>query len=57
MPVIKEKDKLQLTGQVDEIGVTKVERYYSFLKTEMKTEFEGTMPVFIVSPAGIKPIS
>ncbi len=53
-PIIKENQKLQLTGRVEEIGVTKIERNYSPLKAEIKAEFEGNMPVLIVPPSGIK---
>ena len=53
-PVIKEKQKLQLTGRVEEIGITKIEESYGPLKAEIKSEFEGVMPVFIVPPHGIK---
>ncbi|MEO5968704.1 MAG: hypothetical protein ABIQ95_02150 [Bdellovibrionia bacterium] len=56
-PVIKEKQKLQLTGRVEEIGVTKIERTYSPLKAEIKAEFEGNMPVLVVPPNGIKDVS
>ena len=56
-PVIKEKQKLQLTGKVDEIGITKIEENYSPLKTEIKAEFEGTMPVLVIPPSGIKVLS
>lgn len=54
-PVIKEKEKVQLHGRVEDIGVTKIEQGYSItLKPEIKAEFEGVMPVLVVPPSGIK---
>lgn len=53
-PVVKEKQKLQVTGKVIEMGVTKIEEKYSPLKAEVKAEFEGNMPVLLVPPSGIK---
>lgn len=53
-PVIKEKEKVQVIGRVEEIGLTKIEAKYGPLKSEIKEEFEGVMPVLIVPPSGIK---
>lgn len=53
---LKEKQKLQLTGKVEEIGVSELEETYKpGLKPEMKAEFKGTvMPVLIVPPNSIR---
>ncbi len=57
VPVIKEKQDLQLTGKVEDIDVMKVEEKYGPVKTEVKEEFVGVMPVLVVSPSGIKAAS
>lgn len=54
IPVIKEKEHIQLTGRLEEVGITRIERSYSPLKSEIKAEFEGNMPVLIVPPSGIR---
>ncbi len=57
-PVIKEKAKVQLTGKIEQIDLTKIEeKYQPGLKAEIKAEFEGSMPVLIVSPEGFKKLS
>jgi DNA/RNA endonuclease YhcR with UshA esterase domain len=58
MPTIKEKAKLQVTGQVKEYSVVDVERTYNLkLKPEIKAEFEGPFPVLVVQPRDIKNLS
>jgi|GEM_PF-3944836 len=53
----KEGDKLQVQGKVEEIGISRIEKMWGPLKTEIKAEFQGTMPVLLVPPSGIKPAS
>lgn len=56
-PTIRQDEKLQLTGKVEEMALTKVEERYGPLKSEIKSEFEGIMPVLVVQPNGIKALS
>ena len=54
-PVIRENERVQLVGRVEELGITRIEeKYKPGLKAEIKAEFEGKMPVLIVPPSGIK---
>jgi hypothetical protein len=56
-PMIREGQKVQLNGKVETIGLTKVEEKYGPMKAEIKSEFEGVMPVLVVPPNGVKPAS
>ncbi len=56
-PVIKEKQDVQLTGKVEDVDITKVEAKYGPMKSEVKEEFVGVMPVLVVPASGIKVVS
>ncbi len=56
-PVIKEKQDVQLTGTVEDVDITKVEAKYGPMKSEVKEEFVGVMPVLVVPASGIKVVS
>lgn len=55
-PAIKEDQKVQLTGKVQEITVTEIEETYKAgLNPEVMDEMKTTvMPVLVVPPSGIK---
>jgi len=54
IPTIKENEKVQLTGRVEEMGVARIEKNYTQLEADIKAEFEGNMSVLLVPPKGIK---